>query len=126
MKSFGPWESDLKDKVLARTQDLDETHHILDARVSPDGTKVAYRFLLDDPKQVRQMSYVLFVKPVRGGPRGDLFCRVVVETPVHLSAEQKELIRQLEGTLKENSTRHAPREQGFFEGVKRFFSSGTR
>src|SRR5882757_2371708 len=66
------------------------------------------------------------VKPVRGGPRGDLFCRVVVETPVHLSVEQKELIRQLEGTLKENSTRHAPREQGFFEGVKRFFSSGTR
>jgi molecular chaperone DnaJ len=66
------------------------------------------------------------VKPVRGGPRGDLFCRVVVETPVHLSAEQKELIRKLEAALKEDSTRHAPREQGFFEGVKRFFSSGTR
>ena len=31
------------------------------------------------------------VKPVRGGARGDLFCRVVVETPVHLSAEQREL-----------------------------------
>ena len=66
------------------------------------------------------------VKPVRGGPRGDLFCRVVVETPVHLSSEQKELIRKLEAALKEDSTRHAPREQGFFEGVKRFFSSGTR
>ena len=26
------------------------------------------------------------VKPVRGNSRGDLFCRVVVETPVHLSA----------------------------------------
>src|ERR1700742_1581916 len=66
------------------------------------------------------------VKPVRGGARGDLFCRVVVETPVHLSAEQKELIRQFDATLKENSTRHAPREQGFFEGVKRFFSSGAK
>jgi molecular chaperone DnaJ len=66
------------------------------------------------------------VKPVRGGPRGDLFCRVVIETPVHLSAEQKELVRKLEDTLKQDSIRHAPREQGFFEGVKRFFSSGIR
>ncbi|MBV9913832.1 MAG: molecular chaperone DnaJ [Sinobacteraceae bacterium] len=65
------------------------------------------------------------VKPVRGGARGDLFCRVVVETPVHLSAEQRELIRALEATLRSDSDRHAPREQGFFEGVKRFFSSGS-
>jgi molecular chaperone DnaJ len=63
------------------------------------------------------------VKPVRGGGRGDLFCRVVVETPVSLSAEQKELVRQLEESLKGDGPRHAPREKGFFEGVKRFFSS---
>jgi molecular chaperone DnaJ len=62
------------------------------------------------------------VKPVRGGSRGDLFCRVVVETPVSLSAEQKDLIRKLEETLKRDGNRHAPREKGFFEGVKRFFS----
>ena len=66
------------------------------------------------------------VKPVRGGARGDLFCRVVVETPVHLSSAQRELIRQLDETLKENSDRHAPREHGFFEGVKRFFSGSGR
>jgi molecular chaperone DnaJ len=66
------------------------------------------------------------VKPVRGGARGDLYCRVVVETPVHLTAEQKELIRKLEETLKQNSTRHAPRAEGFFEGVKRFFSGGRQ
>jgi molecular chaperone DnaJ len=63
------------------------------------------------------------VKPVRGGARGDLFCRVVVETPVSLSAEQKELVLQLEASLKGDATKHAPREEGFFEGVKRFFSS---
>jgi molecular chaperone DnaJ len=62
------------------------------------------------------------VKPVRGGPRGDLFCRVVVETPVSLSMEQKELIKQLEESLRNEPNRHAPREKGFFEGVKRFFS----
>ena len=65
------------------------------------------------------------VKPVRGGARGDLFCRVVIETPVNLSAEQRELIRKLDETLKGDTNRHAPREKGFFEGVKRFFSGGT-
>jgi molecular chaperone DnaJ len=64
------------------------------------------------------------VQPVRGGARGDLFCKVVVETPVNLSAEQKDLIRKLEETLRQNATHHAPRAEGFFEGVKRFFSGG--
>ena len=36
------------------------------------------------------------IKPVRGGATGDLFCRVVVETPVDLSAEQKDLLRKFE------------------------------
>ena len=62
------------------------------------------------------------VRPVRGGARGDLFCRVAVETPVHLSAEQRELVRQLEESLKAHPGRHAPREKGFLEGMKRFFS----
>lgn len=62
------------------------------------------------------------VKPVRGGPRGDLFVRVVVETPVNLSAEQRELIRRLDESLKSDGDKHAPRALGFFEGVKRFFS----
>jgi len=63
------------------------------------------------------------VKPVRGGARGDLFCRVAVETPVHLSAEQRELIRSLEKSLQAHPAKHAPREKGFLEGVKRFFGS---
>lgn len=65
------------------------------------------------------------VKPVRGGARGDLFCRVVIETPVNLSAEQRELVRKLEESLRGDGGKHAPREKGFFEGVKRFFSAGA-
>ena len=34
------------------------------------------------------------VRPVRGGAAGDLFCRVVVETPVSLRGEQKEMLRK--------------------------------
>jgi molecular chaperone DnaJ len=62
------------------------------------------------------------VKPVRGGARGDLFCKVMVETPVKLASEQKELLRKFEASLKANEGRHTPREEGFFEGVKRFFT----
>jgi molecular chaperone DnaJ len=61
------------------------------------------------------------VKPVRGGARGDLFCKVVIETPVKLSAEQRELIKQLEASLR-GGAQHAPRQKGFLEGVKNFFA----
>jgi len=62
------------------------------------------------------------VKPVRGGARGDLFCRVVVETPVKLTAEQRELLRKFDESLKGDGRPHTPREEGFFEGVRRFFA----
>jgi molecular chaperone DnaJ len=62
------------------------------------------------------------VKPVRGGQRGDLFCRVVVETPVKLTADQRELLRKFDESLKGDGRSHTPREAGFFEGVRRFFA----
>lgn len=62
------------------------------------------------------------VKPVRGGTRGDLLCRIEVETPVSLSREQKELLRQLDASLRAGGSRHVPREHSWFDGVKRFFS----
>ena len=62
------------------------------------------------------------MKPVRGGSRGDLFCRVVVETPVHLTAAQRELIEQRDASLHKGGSRHTPRETSFFDDVKRFFT----
>jgi len=61
------------------------------------------------------------VKPVRGGARGDLFCRVVVETPVKLNAEQRELLRKFDESLKGEGGKHTPRAEGFLDGVRRFF-----
>jgi molecular chaperone DnaJ len=63
------------------------------------------------------------IKPVRGGATGDLFCRVVVETPVHLSREQKELLQKFDQALQEDTRHHHPREESWLDGVKRFFSS---
>ena len=65
------------------------------------------------------------VKSVRGPTRGDLFCRVVVETPVHLSHEQRALLRELDDSLKCDGGKHTPRQKTFLEGVKQFFSGGA-
>ena len=61
------------------------------------------------------------VKPVRGGATGDLFCRIVVETPVNLDAEQRKLLETFEASLTGDAVRHHPRENSWLDGVKRFF-----
>jgi molecular chaperone DnaJ len=63
------------------------------------------------------------IKPVRGGSTGDLFCRVVVETPINLTREQKDLLQKFEDSLQEDGKRHHPREESWLDGVKRFFTS---
>jgi molecular chaperone DnaJ len=63
------------------------------------------------------------VKPVRGGPTGDLFCRVVVETPVNLTDEQKALLRKLEESMHASTRNHSPRQHSWLDGVKRFFEA---
>jgi len=63
------------------------------------------------------------IKPVRGGPTGDLFCRVVIETPVHLSREQKDLLTKFDESLRKDAKHHHPREESWVDGVKRFFTS---
>ena len=65
------------------------------------------------------------VTQVRGGPVGDLLCKVVVETPVKLTDDQKDLLRQLKESLG-SSDRHSPKEKSWFEGVKDFFDGLTR
>lgn len=59
------------------------------------------------------------VTPVRGGPAGDLLCRVQVETPVNLSSEQKELLMKFQASL--TGEKHSPQKKSWFEGVKKFF-----
>lgn len=61
------------------------------------------------------------VTPVRGGPAGDLMCRVVVETPVNLSGRQKELLKEFQASLDEKYEKHSPKKTSFFDGVKKFF-----
>lgn len=52
--------------------------------------------------------------------RGDQWVKVVVETPVHLSEQQKELLRKLDELRQGNGQ---PRMKDFFNKVKRIFGS---
>lgn len=59
------------------------------------------------------------VVPVRGGQPGDLICKVTVETPVNLSKQQKDILRQFQESIE--GTRHSPKKSSWFDGVKAFF-----
>jgi len=61
------------------------------------------------------------VKSVRGGPTGDLLCRIVVETPVNLNMKQKEMLREFNNTMTSSSVKHSPKESSWLNGVKSFF-----
>jgi molecular chaperone DnaJ len=63
------------------------------------------------------------VKPVRGGPTGDLLCRIVVETPVNLTEEQRQMLHQFDQTMRDSARNHSPRERTWIDGVKRFFET---
>lgn len=65
------------------------------------------------------------VKSVRSGATGDLMCKVVVETPVNLSSRQKDLLKELDDSMGDEKAKHRPKEQGFFDGVKKFFDDLT-
>jgi len=62
------------------------------------------------------------IKGVRSASHGDLHCHVVVETPVHLTERQKELLREFETINEKDSERHNPRAKSWMNKVKDFFA----
>ena len=61
------------------------------------------------------------IRPVRGSVTGDLFCHVAVETPVRLTARQKELLREFEAINDDDPGAHNPRAKSFMDKVRDFF-----
>ena len=84
----------------------------LDGKVEfeiPEGTQTGREFVLRE-KGIPEVN-----NPRR---RGNHRFTVVVETPTHLTKEQKELLRQLGESMDENET---PKRKKFFENLKDFF-----
>ena len=62
------------------------------------------------------------VKSVRSSRVGDLMVRVLVETPVNLSREQKDLLKKFEESLgADQSVDHSPKSRGWTDSVRDFF-----
>ncbi len=56
---------------------------------------------------------------MRSGVRGDMYIQASVETPVHLTKRQKELLREFEGAGSRERT--SPESESFFAKVKEFW-----
>ncbi len=62
------------------------------------------------------------IRGVRSSGHGDLYCHVVVETPVKLTDRQKELLREFEAIEQKDSAVHNPRAKSWMDKVREFFS----
>ena len=62
------------------------------------------------------------VKALRSSAIGDLLCNIIIETPIRLSAEQKELLQKFGDSIAKDAKDHSPRSKGWFDAVKDFFA----
>ncbi len=78
----------------------------------PEGTQTGKQFRLRGKG----------IKGVRASYPGDLYCHIVVETPVKLSETQRKLLRELDESLKKGGSKHSPSGDSWTNRLKSFFS----
>ena len=78
----------------------------------PEGTQTGKQFRLRGKG----------IKGVRASYPGDLYCHIVVETPVKLSEHQRKLLRELEESLRKGGSKHSPSGDSWTNRLKSFFS----
>jgi len=80
------------------------------ARITvPAGTQTGQQFRL----RHKGMSVL------RSTERGDMYAQIVVETPVHLTKKQQEILAEFEKVSR--GRQHSPEAEGFFSKVKEFW-----
>ena len=79
----------------------------------PEGTQTGRQFRL----RGKGMPHM------RGRGQGDMFVQTMVETPVNLSKEQRELLEQFEDSLGDGGT--SPESEGFFKKAKELWNDIT-
>jgi molecular chaperone DnaJ len=81
------------------------------ARITvPPGTQTGQQFRL----RAKGMSVL------RSSERGDMYAQIMVETPMHLTKRQQELLEEFERAGK--GKQHSPEAEGFFAKVKEFWN----
>lgn len=62
------------------------------------------------------------IQGVRSGYPGDLYCHVVLETPVRLTETQKRLLREFDKSTRDGGAKHSPQSKSWFDKVKEYFA----
>jgi molecular chaperone DnaJ len=78
----------------------------------PEGTQTGKQFRLRGKG----------VKGVRASYPGDLYCHIVVETPVKLNEAQRKLLRDLEESFQKGAGKHSPSSESWTDRLKSFFT----
>ncbi len=78
----------------------------------PEGTQTGRQFRLRGKG----------IKGVRASYPGDLYCHIVVETPVKLTEHQRKLLRELDDSFKKGGGKHSPSGDSWTDRLKNFFS----
>lgn len=81
----------------------------------PPGTQSGSQFRLRE----KGMSVL------RSTARGDMYIQAIVETPVNLTKEQEDLLRQFEAAGSSSDKEQSPESSGFFKRVKDFWDDLT-
>ncbi len=79
----------------------------------PEGTQTGKQFRLRGKG----------IKGVRASYPGDLYCHILVETPVKLSEAQRKLLRELEESFQKGAGKHSPSSDSWTDRLKNFFTS---
>jgi len=78
----------------------------------PEGTQTGKQFRLRGKG----------IKGVRSNYPGDLYCHILVETPVKLTEHQRKLMRELDESFKKGGSKHSPSGDSWTDRLKSFFS----
>lgn len=62
------------------------------------------------------------IRSVKTNQIGDIICKVIVETPVKLTSEQKSMIQDFDKSIEKNQ-KHRPKAQSFMERIKHMFGA---
>lgn len=61
------------------------------------------------------------MRNVKNSSIGNLYCHIIIEMPIKLNTEQKNILRKFDDSLKEGNGKHLPKTKSWTERVKEFF-----
>ena len=62
------------------------------------------------------------IKGIRSSYPGDLYCHIIVETPVKLTEYQRKLLKDFDDSLKKGGGKHSPSTETWTDKIKNLFS----